>query len=167
MKPRLADKVCIITGSGGSMGRAAALSFAAEGAWVVGCDLNEQMEAETRRLVMAAGGRMVSHRSCNLSDPAACAGLAEFAVAEFGTIDVLYNNAAGGRFAWVEQLTVEDWRATMVEELDLVFFMCQAAWPHLKRRGGSIVNCASMSGKIGVKCYPRSRMDQPKQPLSG
>jgi len=155
MTQRLANKVCIITGSGGSMGRAAALRFAAEGARIVGCDMNGGMEAETRRQVTEAGGRMVSHEPCNLSDPAQCTSLAAFAMAQYGQIDVLYNNAAGGRFAWVDQLSVEDWRATFVEELDLVFFMCQAAWPHLKARGGSIINCASMSAKIGVRVLPQ------------
>jgi NAD(P)-dependent dehydrogenase (short-subunit alcohol dehydrogenase family) len=155
MTQRLADKVCIITGSGGSMGRAAALRFAAEGAVIVGCDMDAALETETRRLVTEAGGRMASFAACNLSDPSACIGLASFAVTEFGRIDVLYNNAAGGRFAWVDQLSADDWRATLTEELDIVFFMCQAAWPLLKRRGGSIINCASMSGKIGVKVLPQ------------
>ena len=155
MTGRLAGKVCIITGSGGSMGRAAALRFAAEGALLAGVDLSGDLEDETRRRVAQTGGRMVSHEPCNLSDEAACASLVDLAIREYGRIDVVYNNAAGGRFAWVDKLTPDEWRATMTEELDLVFFLVRAAWPHLKLRGGSIVNTASASGKIGYKALPQ------------
>ncbi|HEX7784417.1 MAG TPA: SDR family NAD(P)-dependent oxidoreductase [Sphingobium sp.] len=152
---RLSGKVCVITGSGGSMGRAAAIAFAEEGATLVGVDLDAERDAETRSLVEAAGGRMVCHPPCDLSDPSACQSLVDLAISEFGRIDVVFNNAAGGRFNWVDQLTPDEWRATMTEELDLVFFLCQAAWPHLKVRGGSIINTASMSGKIGYTALPQ------------
>ncbi len=167
MARRLADKVCIITGTGGSMGRAAALLFAAEGALLVGSDMNGEMEAETRRLVVEAGGRMVSHEPCNLADEAACASLAALADREYGRIDVVYNNAAGGRFNWIEQLTPDEWRATMTEELDLVFFLCQACWPQLKVRGGSIIITSSMSGKIGYKALPQIAHGTAKAGLYG
>lgn len=155
MGSRLKDKVCVITGSGGGMGRAAALLFASEGACVVGCDIDEERAAETDALVLGAGGSIASLGAVDLTDPARCAELAAFAVDRFGRIDILYNNAAGGRFAWIDQLSAEDWRATMVEELDLVFFMTQAAWPHLKARGGAIVNVSSISGKIGAVALPQ------------
>jgi NAD(P)-dependent dehydrogenase (short-subunit alcohol dehydrogenase family) len=152
---RLAGKVCIITGSGGSMGRAAALQFAAQGALVVGCDMDDQLEAETRALVIAAGGAMASHTALDLTSADACLELAAFAADRYGRIDVLFNNAAGGRFAWVDRMTPEEWQATMREELDIVFFMCRAAWPHLRARGGAIINTASMSGKIGFRVLPQ------------
>jgi NAD(P)-dependent dehydrogenase (short-subunit alcohol dehydrogenase family) len=60
MAGRLAGKVCVITGTGGSMGRATALTFAREGASVVGCDVTVEPAATTVELVRAAGGRMVS-----------------------------------------------------------------------------------------------------------
>jgi NAD(P)-dependent dehydrogenase (short-subunit alcohol dehydrogenase family) len=155
MGDRLKDKVCIITGSGGSMGRAAAIKFAAEGALVVGCDINEELEAGTREAVAAIGGKMVSDQARDLTDPDECGRLVDFAISSHGRLDVLYNNAAGGRFNWVDKLTPDEWRATMREELDIVFFMCRVAWPHLKERGGSIINCASMSGKIGFRPLPQ------------
>lgn len=167
MVGRLADKVCVITGTGGSMGRAAALKFAAEGALLVGVDLSGELEDETRRQVTGGGGRMISHAPCNLSDEVACASLVELAIREFGRIDVVYNNAAGGRFAFIEAMTPDEWRATMTEELDLVFFLCRAAWPHLKVRGGSIVNTASMSGKIGYKVLPQIAHGTAKAGLFG
>ena len=60
MAGRLAGKVCVITGTGGSMGRAAALTFAREGASVVGCDVAVESAEETVKLVREAGGEMVS-----------------------------------------------------------------------------------------------------------
>jgi NAD(P)-dependent dehydrogenase (short-subunit alcohol dehydrogenase family) len=91
---RLAGKVCVITGTGGSMGRAAALAFAREGASVVGCDVTVEPAVATVEMVHAAGGAMVSLQPCHLGDPAECARLVELAVSEFGRIDVLYNLAA-------------------------------------------------------------------------
>jgi NAD(P)-dependent dehydrogenase (short-subunit alcohol dehydrogenase family) len=146
---RLAGKICIITGSGGSMGRAASIAFAAEGATIVGVDLDAEREAETRRQVEAIGGAMVSHAPCDLTEPAACKSLVDLAIQSFGKIDVVFNNAARGRVGWVDQLSAEDWRATLTDELDLVFFLVQAAWPYLKETRGSIISTASTAGKIG------------------
>ena len=70
----LAGKVCVITGTGGSMGRATALRFAREGASVVGCDVTVEPAAATAQMVRAAGGEMVSLQPCHLDDPAECAG---------------------------------------------------------------------------------------------
>ena len=70
MAGRLAGKVCVITGTGGSMGRATALTFAREGALVVGCDVAVEPAEETVKLVHAAGGTMVSLQPCLLDDPA-------------------------------------------------------------------------------------------------
>ena len=84
MPGRLSGKVCIVTGTGGSMGRATALTFAREGALVVGCDVAVEPAEETRELVKAAGGEMVSLQPCVLSDPAECARLVDLAVSEFG-----------------------------------------------------------------------------------
>jgi NAD(P)-dependent dehydrogenase (short-subunit alcohol dehydrogenase family) len=68
MAGRLSGKVCIITGSGGSMGRAAAMLFASEGARVIGCDVNVDSAIETLRLVNAARGDMVSLQPCDLTE---------------------------------------------------------------------------------------------------
>ena len=86
MPGRLSDKVCIVTGTGGSMGRATALTFAREGAVVVGCDVAVEPAQETVELVEAAGGEMVSLQPCVVSDPAECARLVDLAVSRFGRI---------------------------------------------------------------------------------
>jgi NAD(P)-dependent dehydrogenase (short-subunit alcohol dehydrogenase family) len=68
---RLAGKVCLVTGTGGSIGRATALTFAREGAAVVGCDIGIEAAEQTVALVRGAGGSMVSLQPCLLDDPAA------------------------------------------------------------------------------------------------
>jgi NAD(P)-dependent dehydrogenase (short-subunit alcohol dehydrogenase family) len=154
MAGRLAGKVCVITGTGGSIGRATALMFAGEGASVVGCDVTVEPAAETVDMVRAAGGAMVSLHPCRLGDPAECARLVELAVSEFGRIDVLYNLAASSHFHWLEDFTDREWDAARQDEVDLVFYLTRAAWPHLKASRGVVVNMASLNGSLSFKLLP-------------
>ena len=144
MAKRLQNKVCVITGTSGSIGRAAALRFAEEGAMVVGCDTNATAGQETVDLVRAAGGHMVSLHPVDLG--ADRQRLVDFAVREHGRIDVLFNNAAMAHFNWIEDITEDEWRLNTRNEVDLVFFLSKSAWPHLKQSGGTIVNTASLTG---------------------
>ena len=146
MAKRLNNKVCIITGTGGSMGRAAAQRFAEEGAIVIGCDTNVAAGQETVELVKATGGSMISLHPADLTKMEDCKKLVELAVQEYGRIDVLFNNAAMAHFNWIEDITEDEWRLNTREEVDLVFFLTQAAWPHLKQSHGTIVNTASLTG---------------------
>lgn len=111
------------------MGRATALTFAREGASVVGCDVAVEPAAATVEMVRAAGGEMVPLQPCQLEDPAECARLVELAVSEFGRIDVPYNLAARSHFYWLEDFADEEWNAARREEVDLVFYLTRAAWP--------------------------------------
>jgi NAD(P)-dependent dehydrogenase (short-subunit alcohol dehydrogenase family) len=154
MAGRLAGKVCVITGTGGSMGRATALTFAREGASVVGCDVFAEPAEETVEMVHAAGGQMVSLHPCRLGDPAECARLVELAVSEFGRIDVLYNLAARSHFHWLEGFTDQEWDAARKDEVDLVFYLTRAAWPQLKASRGVVVNMASLNGSLSFKLLP-------------
>jgi NAD(P)-dependent dehydrogenase (short-subunit alcohol dehydrogenase family) len=95
---RLSGKVCIITGTGGSMGRAAALAFARERASVVGCDIAAEPAQATVDAIRSAGGTMVSKHPCRLDDPADCQALVELAIRTFGRLDVLFNLAATAYF---------------------------------------------------------------------
>lgn len=151
---RLEGKVCIITGTGGGMGRAAALVFAREGAKVVGCDVYPAGAKSIVEEVRAAGGEMVSLHPCNLTDPVQCQALVDLAIDTWGRIDVLYNNAAMAYFGWFGELSDDDWNKTMNEEINLVYLLTKAAWPHLKENGGAIVNTASISGWQGLKPLP-------------
>src|SRR5271155_3211922 len=151
MSPRLAGKVCIITGTGGSMGRAAALAFAREGASVVGCDLTVEGAQATVEMVRNDGGTMVSMQPCQLTKPADCQALVDLAVHTYGRIDVLFNNAAMAFFNWLEDITDEEWDRDRREEVDLVFYLPRAAWPQLKASRGVIVNTGSLNGLLSFK----------------
>ena len=151
MPGRLSGKVCVVTGTGGSMGRATALTFAREGALVVGCDLAVEPAEETVELVKAAGGEMVSLQPCVASDPADCAQLIDLAVSAFGRIDVLFNLAGRSHFGRVEDVRDEDWDAARRDEVDVIFYPTRAAWPHLIDSSGVVVNMASLNGQLSFK----------------
>jgi NAD(P)-dependent dehydrogenase (short-subunit alcohol dehydrogenase family) len=155
MSARLEGKVCIITGSGSGMGRAAALLFAKEGAKVVGCDINAATGQDSLDMVRSRGGDMVSLHPCNMAKRADVDRLMTLAEQTYGGVDVLYNNGSMAYFAWLQEMSYEMWSNTLREEIDLVFHACQAVFPLMKRRGGgSIINVGSASGKIAYQVLP-------------
>jgi NAD(P)-dependent dehydrogenase (short-subunit alcohol dehydrogenase family) len=72
-------------------------------------------------------------------------------VSEFGRVDVLFNLAGRSHFGWLEEVTDEDWDAARRDEVDLVFYLTRAAWPHLRENRGVVVNMASLNGQISFK----------------
>ncbi len=136
------------------MGRATALTFAVEGASVVGCDVTVEAATATLEMVHAAGGEMVSLQPCRLDEPSECVKLVDQAVNAFGRIDVLFNLAARSHFSRLETFTDEDWEAARRDEVDLVFYLTRAAWPHLKASSGVVVNMASLNGSLSFKLLP-------------
>jgi NAD(P)-dependent dehydrogenase (short-subunit alcohol dehydrogenase family) len=159
MAGRLAGKVALITGTAGNQGRAAAVLFAREGAKVVGCDLKVEGARKTVEMAEAAGGEMVSMQPVDLSDEAQVKKWLDFAIATYGRIDVLYNNAAGGGgggggMALIDKLTPEAWHHSIRNELDLIYYACHHAWPHLKKSRGVIINTASIAGMQGEAWLP-------------
>jgi NAD(P)-dependent dehydrogenase (short-subunit alcohol dehydrogenase family) len=151
---RLSESVCVITGSGGSLGRATALAFAREGASVVGCDLTVEAAESTVEMVRGAGGEIVSMQPCRLDDPADCQSLIDLALGTYGRIDVLCNFAATAYFNWLEDITDEEWDRARWGEVDVVFYLTRAAWAHLKASGGVIVNMASLNASLSFKLLP-------------
>jgi len=136
------------------MGRESALAFAREGASVVGCDVTVEAAEETVEIVRGAGGEMVSMHPCNLSEPADCQALVDLAMNTFGRIDVLFNLAAKAYFNRLEDITDEEWDLARRDEVDLVFYLTRAAWPHLKVGGGTVVNMASLNASLSFKILP-------------
>jgi NAD(P)-dependent dehydrogenase (short-subunit alcohol dehydrogenase family) len=94
----LQDKTCIITGTGGSIGRAAALRFAEEDASVVGSDTMRMQPKKRLNSCRRPGGGHDLAPSCRLTTMADCQKLVELAIREHGRIDVLFNNAGEGPF---------------------------------------------------------------------
>ncbi len=150
MNRRLEGKVVLISGTGGGQGRAAALRFAADGAIIVGCDVSGAADAETAGLVTEAGGIMTT-MVCDLGDPAEAQAWVDRAVSDHGRVDVVYNNASAAKFGSIADLSIDDWRFTIRNELDLVFLTTKFAWPHLAKRGGAIINVASTAGWQGSR----------------
>lgn len=145
---RLAGKVALITGTAGGQGAAAARLFASEGATVVGCDLDA---ARARAVAKEVGHGMTFDAPVDLADPDAAAAWVNGAVERCGGIDILYNNASTPWVGPFEEMTYENWRFTQRNELDLIFTVTRAAWPHLVARGGGvIINTASVSAYRGA-----------------
>lgn len=154
MTPRLLNKVCIITGTGGSMGRAAALKFAEEGAIVIGSDINVTNDEATVNAVQEQGGEMISLCPCDLTKRKNCENLVNLAIEKYGRIDVIYNNAGMAYFGWMDEIKDEDWYKTIDQELSLVYLLTRVAWPHIKKSGASIINVGSVNGWVALAQLP-------------
>lgn len=147
---RLTGKTAIITGTGSGQGRAAALAFAAEGAVVIGCDIDADGAEETVRQVHQAGGRMSSTHPVDLTSEDAVAAWAAQVSTEHPAVDILYANAAATRFAPVEDLTFADWKWNVAHEMDVVFLPVKYFWGHLASSGNAaVVLVGSTAGVTG------------------
>jgi NAD(P)-dependent dehydrogenase (short-subunit alcohol dehydrogenase family) len=136
------------------MGRATALAFAREGASVVGCDVAVEPAESTVEAVRGAGGEMVSMQPCHLTERADCQALFELALKTFARIDVLFNLAAISYFNWFEDITDGEWDRARRGEVDLVFYLTRALWPHLKLSGGVVIKVASLNASLSFKILP-------------
>jgi NAD(P)-dependent dehydrogenase (short-subunit alcohol dehydrogenase family) len=148
---RLQDKVAIITGAGGGMGRTAALMFAAQGARVVAAEFSEAAGEETVRLVRETGG-IASFIKVDVSREADAKAMVDHAVATYGRLDVLYNNAGVMPEAdhSVVDTDVDVWDQVMAVNVRGVFLGCKFAIPRMVTQGGgSIINIASFVALVG------------------
>lgn len=107
---------------------------------------------------------MVPLHLCDLTQPSNCQALVDLAVKTFGRIDVLFNNAAMAYFNWIEDISDEEWDRNRWKEVNLVFFLTRAVWPHLKRSHGVVVNIASLNALMSFKGHaslptPRQRRE--------
>jgi meso-butanediol dehydrogenase / (S,S)-butanediol dehydrogenase / diacetyl reductase len=154
---RLDGKRALVSGTGGGIGRATALLFAREGAHVVGCDLDPETSAETVRLARETGGRMDAIAPVDLATQDGARRWTDDAAALAGGVDILVNNASAIRFGPIGTLSFADWSFTIRHELDIVFLVTQAAWPHLVAAGGgSVVNVASITASRGAFFMPQN-----------
>jgi len=148
---RLQDKVAIITGAGGGMGRVAAQLFANEGAKVVVAEFGEAAGRETVAQVEASGGQATFIRA-DVSDEASAKAMVDHAIATYGRVDVLYNNAGVMPEAdhSVIDTDVATWDQVMAVNVRGVFLGCKYAIPKMVEQGsGSIINIASFVALLG------------------
>ncbi len=148
---RLDGKVTIITGGGSGMGRTAAELFAREGARVVVSDVSEAAGEATVAAVRAAGGE-ASFVRADVSEESDARGMVQHAVATYGRLDALYNNAGIMPEAdhSVIDTDVATWDRVMAVNLRGVFLGCKHAIPQMLEQGsGSIINIASFVAILG------------------
>jgi NAD(P)-dependent dehydrogenase (short-subunit alcohol dehydrogenase family) len=151
---RLSGKVAVISGIASGIARECALLFAREGAVVLGSDINAAGAQETVELGRREGLAIEAFAPVDMFDLASVNSFLAEAASRQGHINVLVNAAAIAEMAWIEAMTPEQFRRTIIGEVDTVFYATRAAWPHLKRYGGAIVNIASVAAHISVEALP-------------
>ena len=139
---RFENKVCLVTGGGSGIGRAACERFAAEGGEIAVIDISEANGNQAVEAVAANGGAAVFARA-DVSNSAEVQAAIQTAVEKFGKIDVLINNAAVMTFEPIAELAEEAWEKVMAVNLRSVFLFCKYALPHIPS-GGAIVNVSSV-----------------------
>jgi NAD(P)-dependent dehydrogenase (short-subunit alcohol dehydrogenase family) len=148
---RLQDKVTIITGAGGGMGRVAAQMFSAEGSKVVVAEFSEDAGEETAALVRASGGD-ATFIKVDVSKESDARAMVDHAVATYGKLDCLYNNA--GIMPEADHSVIDTdpatWDAVMAVNVRGVYLGCKFAVPAMVAAGGgSIINIASFVAILG------------------
>lgn len=163
---RLEGKVAFITGAGGGIGRAATRRFVAEGAKVVVADLDEAAAQQTvdfvEREVAGTRGAATAVR-CDVGDNASVEAAIGRAIATYGHLDVLYNNAGGSSFrdGPVTEVPEDEFWHVMKVELWGLFLCSRHAIPEIvKAGGGSVINTTSIfasKGYPGRDCYTAAK----------
>ena len=147
----LQDKVAVVTGASSGIGRAFAEALVAKGAQVFGLARStDALDAMRDEL-----GERFHPVTCDVREETSVAEAFETVVREGGRLDVLINNAGLGKYAPVDELSVEDWDVQMTTNLRGVFLCTRAAVPQMKQQnaesgfGGYIINIASIAGLLG------------------
>ncbi len=142
---RLEGKVALVTGADSGIGRAVAALFAREGADIAISYLCEHDDAEKTKQIVESEGRRALLLPGDLGDKDMCDRVVADTVAKLGKLDVLINNA--GEQHWARDITdisEEQLKRTFQTNIFAMFFLAQAARPHLKK-GAAIVNCTSVT----------------------
>ncbi|MBL0885999.1 SDR family NAD(P)-dependent oxidoreductase [Myceligenerans indicum] len=146
---RLRERTALVTGGASGIGRAIALRFAEEGAAVLVTDVQDDAGEKVAAEIRGEGGRALFLHH-DVADEDAWAAVVERAVAEFGGLDVLVNNAGIGGLGTIEDTTLEQYEHTVSVDQTGVFLGTRAAAEHLKSSGhGSVVNISSIFGTSG------------------
>jgi NAD(P)-dependent dehydrogenase (short-subunit alcohol dehydrogenase family) len=142
---RLAGKVALVTGADSGIGRAVAALFAREGADVAISYLCEHDDAAKTKQIVEAEGRRAITCPGDLGDKGVCDQIVEQTVRELGGLDILVNNAGEQHpDKDIRDITEEQLKRTFQTNIFSMFYLTQAARPHLKK-GSAIVNCTSIT----------------------
>jgi meso-butanediol dehydrogenase/(S,S)-butanediol dehydrogenase/diacetyl reductase len=140
---RFQDKVAIITGGASGIGLSIAKRLASEGARIVLADINQAALDAAVPQVQQAGSPGVWPSMCNVADENQVIATVQGALAQFGRLDVIINNAGLMQFKALEQLTGDDWLRILNVDLLGAFYFTKQAFLHMKP-GGNVVNVASI-----------------------
>ncbi|MGE0420970.1 MAG: SDR family NAD(P)-dependent oxidoreductase [Reyranellaceae bacterium] len=157
---RLKGKVAIITGAASGIGAASAKLFAEEGAQVLAVDRPGSAIDSVH-----AGDASIVPLACDVTDDDAPGRIVEAALARFGGIDILFNNAGVSGRHFAEEMTDEQWDRVMDVNVRAMFRICRAAIPHLRQRADEkgrarIINTASVMAfdtDYGLSAYCASK----------
>ena len=143
----LKDKVVIVTGAAGGIGRATALRFAEEGGIIIAADCIDA--SATVAAALALGTKAVSVQ-VDVTKPADCQNMVNTVAKEFGKIDVLINNAGITRDALMKKMTLDAWDEVIAVNLTGVFNCTSAVLPvMLRQESGTVLTTASLTGIYG------------------
>lgn len=167
----LTDRVALITGGAGHLGKAFADALAQQGAKIALVDRHGQVASEAAAALAARRGTACIGVECDLAEEEAVKRLPAEVAAKLGGIDILINNAG---FVGTDQLTgwcasfakqsASTWRQALEVNMTAPFFLAQAAWPWLKSQGrGSIINIGSIYAALGpdMRLYEGTNMGNP------
>jgi NAD(P)-dependent dehydrogenase (short-subunit alcohol dehydrogenase family) len=157
----LNGRVAIVTGGGSGIGKVTALLLAEAGAdLVIAGRKQERLDTAAAEIVAETGRRCIAV-STDVRDPDAAKALIDAALAEYGRLDILINNAGRGTHAPLRTMTAEAWNNDVAQNLNAAFYCAQAAYPHLRAHGnGAIVNISSLAGvngTMGVGAYAAAK----------
>jgi len=161
----LTGKVALVTGAGSGIGRATARLLGRQGAQV-GLLGRTRAELEEAAGELHAADAMAHVLEADVSDARSVRGAVERLVRDAGRLDIVFANAGvNGVWAPIEELGAEEWQSTLAINLSGTFFTIQAATPHLKKRGGSVIVSASVNGtrmfsNTGATAYACSKAGQ-------
>ncbi len=142
---RFDGRTAIVTGAAQGIGEGYARALAADGANVVVADLNAELGEQVAKQIVADGGSAI-FQQVDVADGASAQALADATIERFGGIDHLVNNAAIYGGMKIDSLLTVDWdyyRRFMSVNMDGALQVCRAVVPHMRAKGGSIVNQSS------------------------
>ena len=141
--------VAIVTGGNGGIGLGIAEGLAAAGASLVLAGRNPAKGKSAVERIESLGSRAVFFEA-DLSTEAACNGLIECALEHFGRLDILVNNAGIHIAEAAAETSTADWTRELDVNLTGPFLCCRAAYPHLAKRGGKVINIGSLASRVGM-----------------
>ncbi len=147
----LKGKVAIVTGAGQGIGRGIALALAKEGASIAIPEINLEYATAVANEIKEFGGKALPI-ACDVGKREEVNAAVSAVVQEFGTVDILVNNAQAARAnVNIEDETDEGWNSTFKSGVYGTFYFMQACFPYLKENGGKIINFASTAGTNGLE----------------